>query len=541
MTSLEAGAIVDMHINTPPPEDRDTSPMKVLLVDDYPQNLDALAAVLADMDLDLVKAGSGEEALRHLLRMDFALILLDVKMPIMDGFEAARMIRRRPRSANTPIIFLTAYQPDEKQIFEGYKTGAVDYIAKPIVAEILRSKVAVFTDLFEKTRQLRRMNETLEQQVTARTAELRKAEAKFRHIIEYAMDGIYQIDANRRFTIANPAMAEILGYPDANTLIDAVKDAQRDLYVDRDDFDRLRGELVRDGFVAGFEVRMRRRDGRIIWVSESARQMHDEAGSPAGHEGMIRDITERRRAEDQIAAKNKDLQTLLYVTSHDLKEPLRGILGYSREIIDAGRESPELPDTYRKTLNRISEEAHRLDALIDSVRTLIQAQQISAEMQEVTAERLVQQALAPLQRRIQETGAEIVLAPDLPVLVANERWVVHAITNLVSNAIKFTKPGTKPHIEIVNCPAEKCGEGLGLIIRDRGIGVHPQHRERIFELFKRGTGHDVEGTGAGLAIVAQIAKGHGGRVWVEEREGGGSAFHLVLGTLPDVRDACETD
>src|SRR4030095_5450210 len=124
-----------------------------------PANLDALEAVLGDMKLELVKAGSGEEGLRPLPKTGFALILLDVKMAIMDVFETARLVRERSRSANTPIIFLTAYQPDEKQIFEGYQTGAVDYIAKPIVTEILRSKVSVFTDLFEKTRQLRSMNE----------------------------------------------------------------------------------------------------------------------------------------------------------------------------------------------------------------------------------------------------------------------------------------------------------------------------------------------------------------------------------------------
>jgi signal transduction histidine kinase len=206
---------------------------------------------------------------------------------------------------------------------------------------------------------------------------------------------------------------------------------------------------------------------------------------------------------------------------------LRGILGYTREIVDS--DLPSLPENLRESLNRIVEEAERLDTLIDSVRTLIQVQQISAEMKQVKAEELVQQGVASLQRRIEETGAQITISPGLPVLVANERWVLHAITNLIANAIKFTQPGERPQIEISSCPASKCGIGRGLVICDRGIGVPQEHRERIFELFKRAGNHDVEGTGAGLAIVAQIAKGHGGRAWVEEREGGGSAFYLVLG------------
>lgn len=512
-------------------EDPASSTMRILIVDDNPQNLQSLEAVLGDLKVELVKATSGPEALRQLLRGDFALILMDVKMPVMDGFEAARLIRQRERSSNTPIIFLTAYQPDEKQIFEGYKTGAVDYIAKPIVAEILRSKVAVFTELFEKTRQLRKMNETLEQKVIARTAELRKAEAQFRHIFEHAMDGIYQVDSHRRYTIANPAMAEILGYPDAKSLIASVSDIQQDLFLDPDEYEVFQEGLKSHGSLKGFESALRRRDGRVIWVSESAREIHDENGRTIGYEGMLRDITDRKRSEEEIAAKNKDLQTLLYVTSHDLKEPLRGILGYSQEVV----EEEHSPEGALEKVRLISDEAQRLDMLLDNVRTLIQAQQISAEMQEVEADRIVQRSLSALQRRVQETEAEISVGSDLPVLVANERWVVHAVTNLIANALKFVPDGHKPRIEIVPCPPEKCGPDRGLIIRDRGIGVHPDHRERIFELFKKGSGHSIEGTGAGLAIVAQIAKGHGGRVWVEEREGGGSDFYLVLGASAAIK------
>jgi len=506
---------------------RQPTPNRVLIVDDNPQNIQALQAVLGDMHLELLTADSGEVALRHLLKTDVALILLDVKMPVMDGFETARLVRQRERSANTPIIFLTAYQSDEAQIFEGYQSGAVDYISKPVNAKILRSKVAVFMDLFDKTRQLRSMNETLEQQVAARTAALRAAEAKFRHIFENAMDGIYQVNDQRKFTIANPAMAAILGFPDSESLIGGVQDVRRDIYLNVEDHEALMAEIGKNGYVTGLEWSMRRRDGRLIWVSESARAIYDDNGRAVGYEGILRDITERKRSEEERISKNKDLQTLLYVTSHDLKEPLRGILGYSREIAEAKEDMR--PEVQRERLGRIVHEAKRLESLLDNVRILIQAQQMSADMQPVTAVRLVEQSLAPLQHRIHETGAQITLGDNLPVLIANERWVIHAISNLVANALKFAKPGEKPIIDIHPCPIEKCGPGSGLIIRDRGIGVPPAHRERIFDLFKKGGNHKMEGSGAGLAIVSQIARGHGGRVWVEDRDGGGSDFYLVLG------------
>lgn len=138
--------------------------VKILLVDDQPKNLLAIEAVLAGDRWSLVRADSGEEALRRILDDDFAVILMDVQMPGMDGFETAGLIRQRERSAYTPIIFLTAYESSDSQIFRGYALGAVDYLFKPIVPAVLRSKVSVFVDLFLKTEQVRRQAEQLRDQ-----------------------------------------------------------------------------------------------------------------------------------------------------------------------------------------------------------------------------------------------------------------------------------------------------------------------------------------------------------------------------------------
>jgi signal transduction histidine kinase len=132
------------------------SKVNVLIVDDQASNLLALEAILAGKGLNLVRARSGEEALLRVLDHDFAVILLDVQMPEMGGFEAAALIRERDRSKQTPIIFLTAFQSSEGQIFQGYALGAVDYLSKPIVPAVLRSKVGVFVELFEKTEQVKR-------------------------------------------------------------------------------------------------------------------------------------------------------------------------------------------------------------------------------------------------------------------------------------------------------------------------------------------------------------------------------------------------
>lgn len=151
--------------------------MKILLVDDTPENLVSLEAALIGLDEDLVMAQSGKEALRHLLNDDFAAILLDVRMPEMDGFETAEMIRSRPRSRQTPILFLTGYR-NEEHLFRGYDLGAVDFLFKPIVPEVLRSKVAVFVELSRANARLRQQTEALRKQAE----ELQRAEQEVRRL-----------------------------------------------------------------------------------------------------------------------------------------------------------------------------------------------------------------------------------------------------------------------------------------------------------------------------------------------------------------------
>src|SRR5262244_4561167 len=137
----------------------------ILVVDDSPDQLVALNAILSDLDINVVEASSGREALRWLLRRDFALVLLDIQMPLMDGFETAALIRQRSRSEHTPIIFVTAFG-DETHSARGYSLGAVDYIIAPIVPEVLRTKVGVFVELFRTAEQLRRKSLALEQRAT---------------------------------------------------------------------------------------------------------------------------------------------------------------------------------------------------------------------------------------------------------------------------------------------------------------------------------------------------------------------------------------
>ena len=174
----------------------------VLLVDDRPENLLALEAILVSLGQTLVRATSGEEALKALLADDYAVILLDVQMPGMDGFETAAHIKRRERTRDVPIIFLTAVHPDAEHAFRGYSAGAVDYVSKPFDPWVLRAKVSVFVDLFRKTEQVKRQGELLR----------REAESNLRLIFESVEDfAIFSMDIAGRVSTWNTGAMSRLG------------------------------------------------------------------------------------------------------------------------------------------------------------------------------------------------------------------------------------------------------------------------------------------------------------------------------------------
>jgi len=275
------------------------------------------------------------------------------------------------------------------------------------------------------------------------------------------------------------------------------------------------------------EVRHRTKSGQEL-VVESRWGMLKTAGRNLILE-TNRDITQQRQFEDTILKKNKDLETLLHVTSHDLKEPLRAIESFS--ILLQERHAQHLDEKGVDYLRRIVRATQRLDRLLTDILDLSRAQRMDPPITEVEAELLVQEVLRRLENRIKQTGARVTVHSPLPRLRVNTTWAIQGIYNLVTNALKFVSDGRPPEVEISSY-AELDSQGMehaGLIVRDRGPGIPHDQQERIFELFRRAVGREVEGTGAGLAIVRQVAERHGGRAWVSPREGGGSEFYITFG------------
>ena len=245
---------------------------------------------------------------------------------------------------------------------------------------------------------------------------------------------------------------------------------------------------------------------------------------------MTRRLREREagllRATTLLEERNKDLETLLYVTSHDLREPVRTLQNFSRLVND--RYADKLDEKGQDFLRRIVRGADRLDLLVEDVLTLSRAQRLVEPNQWLEGRTIVDDVLGQLQGKIRQSGAEVRVADELPRLYVDQMWATQAVYNLVANALKFTREGQPPEVEIDAYQPIEGGRPTGIVVRDRGPGVDPQYRERIFELFKRAVDREIEGTGAGLAIVRQIARRHDGNVWVEDRQGGGSEFIITF-------------
>lgn len=270
----------------------DEEKVAILLVDDRRDKLMALETILEELDERLVMVTSGEDALRALLREDFAVIVLDVNMPGMDGFETAALIRQRKRTEHTPIIFVTGININETHVSRGYQLGAVDYIFAPVEPVVLRSKVSVFTDLFRRSRQIRRQEEALRHAAEARAASI---QSRLENLLNRLNVGIFQIDLSGHCLDCNPAFLQALGAASRSEL------DKMDLSWIREPAD---GKTVPEG-----SIRLQRKDGSPFWASLSTALGYVE-GLPV-IEGVLEDVTVARESREALRRSEARYRSLL--------------------------------------------------------------------------------------------------------------------------------------------------------------------------------------------------------------------------------------
>jgi PAS domain S-box-containing protein len=516
---------------------RDT--ISILLVDDHRENVLALEAVLKDLGHNLVMASSGAEALKHILDEDFAVILLDVRMPDMDGFETAEMIRRRERSRHTPIIFMTAVSKGETFVDRGYAVGAVDYLFKPFVPEILRAKVSVFVDLFRKTAQIKEQAERL-RRVEGREhrrelAELRTQRNRF---FSLSLDLMCVVGFDGFPKELNASWEEALGLPKNELLATRLEE-----FLHPDDREAARERVLRlsetSGMILSWENRLRRKDGTYRWLLWSA------VGVPREkvYYAAARDITERREMEEevrqlnadlerrvqertsQLETANKELEAFSYSVSHDLRAPLRKLDGFSDILLRHFGE--KLDDEGRRLIQVIRSNSEHMGQLIDELLEFSRLGRKELMHGDVDMSALAQSVVDDALRQEPGRKADVRVLP-LAAARGDGAMLRQVFFNFVSNALKFTQRRARTEVELGSRVSD---DGLETIyyIRDNGAGFDMKYAGKLFGVFSRlHTADEFDGTGIGLALVSRIVKRHGGRVWAEAVIDSGATFFFTL-------------
>lgn len=561
--------------------------VKILLVDDHPENLLTLEAILGDLGETLVKAQSGEEALRCLLEQDFAVILLDVQMPSMDGFETASLIRKRPRSRQTPIIFVTAFNTSTDFVFRGYSLGAVDYLLKPIEPAILKSKVSVFVDLYRKTAALERqttqleatrrelqqanhrlnqLNAELEERVRQRTAELEatnqslEIEIRDRNRAEVALQtseeqlrlattaaglGMWFWTLPSNDLVWTPLCKALFGLP-----VETEITYKRFLEcLHPDDRERVHEAVTLTlNTSADYDVEFRILwpDGSIHWIAAKGQGFADETGTIVQMMGVVTDISDRKQAEQErldllereqnarteAESANRIKDEFLAVLSHELRSPLNPILGWSKLL----RTRTFDENVAHRALESIERNAKLQTQLIEDlldVSRILQGKLV-LNISPVSLVSTIEAAMETVRLAAEAKSIQIETQFDM-----NARYVSgdpnrlqQVIWNLLSNAVKFTPEGGHVTVQLSTDKSEQGANYAQIKVSDTGRGIQSNFLPYVFERFRQADGTTTRvfgGLGLGLSIVRHLVELHGGTVSAESAgEDQGATFIVRL-------------
>ncbi len=372
-------------------------------------------------------------------------------------------------------------------------------------------------------------------------AALRSAESRYRGIVENAVEGIFQTTEDGQYLCANMALARIYGYDTVEALISALTNISSQLYVNPDRRTEFAQRLRESDTVSQFESQVYRRDGTVIWISESARAVRDDAGRLLHYEGVVEDITRRKEAETAMVEANRRLEeasraksAFLANMSHEIRTPMNGILGMTELALDT-----ELTPEQREYLTMVKGSALSLLGIINDILDFskIEAGQLDLEQREFCLSEEVEDLLRTLAVHAHAKNLELIYDADPAVpedLVGDAGRLRQVLTNLVGNAVKFTDTGEV----VVSVRVEgRDTDGLRLhfAVRDTGIGIPQEKQALIFQAFAQAdssTTRKYGGTGLGLSIASRLVALMGGRLWVESECGVGSTFHFTATLAP---------
>ena len=501
----------------------------ILIVDDDRKTLLGMEAMLSGPGRRIVVAVSGREALRCLLREEFSLILMDVRMPDMDGFETADLIRQNERLRHIPIIFLSAIDTLETDVYRGAAKGAVDYLFKPVLPDVLKSKVAVFVELFH-------INEKLKQKA------VQQSEERFRLLVESLQDyAIFMLSPDGYVTSWNAGAEKIKGYRHE----EIVGEAFSRFYTSTDQADGLASQALlkasREGRCEqeGWRVR---RDGGRFWANVVISSLLDEKKNLIGFSVVTRDLTERMRVEEvlresesklrrqaqeleqQLIASGRlvSLGVLTASMAHEFNNPLGIVIGFTQTLLS---ETDRSSENY-EALKIIDEESRRCQRIIQELLQF--ARPRNADFCPTDIKQLVDKILNMVAARLykQKIKTHILVEDDLPLISADPQQLEQVMVNLFFNAIDAMPDGGDIFVEAAPQAIDGNIPAMRIAVRDNGTGIDAADLAKIFQPFF--SAKKAKGIGLGLSICERIIQNHGGTIAVESDPGKGTTFRISL-------------
>jgi signal transduction histidine kinase/DNA-binding response OmpR family regulator len=516
----------------------------ILIVDDKRENIVPLKKILELHNLQADAAESGEEALKKILMRDYSLIIMDVQMPGMDGFEVVETLSGSNRTKDIPVIFLSAINKHKKYISKGYETGGVEYLTKPVDPDLLILKVKTFLKLYEQKRELKDIRDMLSKEIEIRKKaqenlsiqmeELRSALQSLPQIafiiskegsIEYVNDHWYSYSSEATtFPETHPDDYGACGNWDKHFEKGIEFSCEKRIK-------HLKSNAFRYFLLKIVPVK----HNKIItrWVGTFT-DIHEQK---IANESLEMKVAERTREliskNEELELSNHELQQFSWVVSHDLKEPLRKIEIFIKIIKDRYLKEDEKAVDY---VNRTISSAERMTKLITD---LIDYSRLSSSVlpQETDLNEIIGEVLSDLEYIIEKKQAVIEIK-DLPSLKAVPSQLRQVFQNLVGNSLKFSKEGMPPLIEIsselieskeFDSPKSESGSYCRITVKDNGIGFDESYLDKIFVIFQSlNDRSSYEGTGIGLAIAKKIIEKHNGLITAKSKIGEGSSFIIVL-------------
>lgn len=478
--------------------------VNILMVDDQPAKLLSYEVILAELKENLIKASSATEALRILLKTDVAVVLMDVSMPDVDGFELADVIRQHPRFQRTAIIFISGVHLADRDMIRGYRSGAVDYISVPVIPEVLRAKIGVFVDLYRKTRQLESLNRNLENRVADRTEELRKSEAQFRvraELLELASEAIMVRDFDDRIEFWNAGAENLYGWRREEVMGQNIHQLlHTEFPVPREE---IQSALNAGNWWHG-NVVQRTKDGREIIVA--CRKTMNRENNAVLEVG--RDISAQLRAEQALleAEKLAAMGRVAGIIAHEINNPLAAITNLFYLL----RIHPSLSEDARQIAAMAEQQLERVSHI---TRQTLSFYRESKQPIAIPVTDLLEDVLALQESSLRNSGIEVKREyASLSIVKGFPAELRQVFLNLIGNAVQAMSTGGRLSVSVREATdwGREPLRGTAVSIVDTGAGIQPDDTEKIFQPFF--STKSTKGTGLGLWISKGIVQKYDGRI-----------------------------